>query len=93
MAFLDNSGVTALVTRLKNHFALKTDIPTVPTAYTSNPAMDGTASAGSGASYARGNHVHPHDTSKQDKLTAGYGITITNNTISVSIPNANGVSF
>lgn len=31
--------------------------------------------------------------SKQDKLTAGYGISITNNTISVSIPNANGVSF
>lgn len=32
-------------------------------------------------------------TSKQDKLTAGYGISITNNTISVSIPNANGVNF
>lgn len=58
MAFLDNSGVTALVTRLKTYFALKTEI-----------------------------------TSKQDKLTAGYGITITDNTIAVSIPNANGVSF
>lgn len=90
MAFLDNNGVTTLVKRLKTYFALKND---VPGAYTGNPAMDGTASAGSGTSYARGNHVHPHDTSKQDKLTAGYGITITSNTIAVSIPNANGVSF
>lgn len=78
MAFLDNSGVTALVTRLKNYFALKTDIPTVPTAYTSNPQMDGTASAGSGTLYARGNHVHPHDTSKQDVLVSGTNIKTIN---------------
>jgi len=78
MAFLDNSGVTALVTRLKNYFALKEDIPTVPTAYTSNPAMDGTASAGTGTAYARGNHVHPHDTSKQDKLVSGTNIKTVN---------------
>lgn len=58
MAFLDNNGVTTLVTRLKTYFALKTEI-----------------------------------TGKQDKLTAGYGITITDNIIAVSIPNANGVSF
>lgn len=90
MAFLDNSGVTTLVTRLKTYFALKND---VPGAFIGNPQMDGNASAGTVVEYARGNHVHPHDTSKQDKLTAGYGITITNNTISVSIPNANGVSF
>lgn len=32
--------------------------------YTSNPAMDGTASAGSSALYSRGDHVHPSDTSK-----------------------------
>ena len=34
--------------------------------YTSNPAMDGTASAGSSANYSRGDHVHPKDTSKAD---------------------------
>ena len=32
---------------------------------TSNPAMDGTASAGSSSAYARGDHVHPTDTSRQ----------------------------
>ena len=32
--------------------------------YTSNPAMNGTASPGTSDNYARGNHVHPSDTSK-----------------------------
>ena len=44
----------------------------IPTAYTSNPAMDGTASPGSSTSWAKGDHVHPHDTSKAD---TGLGIT------------------
>lgn len=35
-----------------------------PEPYTSSPAMDGTASAGSSAKYARGDHVHPTDTSR-----------------------------
>ena len=45
-------------------------VPTPPSAYTSNPEMDGTASAGSSTSYAKGDHVHPSDTSKQNKITA-----------------------
>ena len=39
-------------------------IPTVPSAYTGNPAMDGTASPGSSGAWARGDHVHPSDTSR-----------------------------
>lgn len=35
-----------------------------PDPYTSNPAMDGVASPGSSALYARGDHVHPTDTSR-----------------------------
>ena len=35
--------------------------------YTSIPEMDGTASAGSIDEYSRGDHVHPHDSSKFDK--------------------------
>lgn len=35
-----------------------------------NPAMDGTASAGSSELYSRGDHVHPTDTSRQTKITA-----------------------
>ena len=45
-----------------------------PSPYTSTPAMDGTASAGSSANYSRGDHVHPSDTSKMDiDLTAAAG--------------------
>ena len=49
------------------------------TPYTSNPAMDGTASPGSSANYARGDHVHPSDTSKQDALVfneSGVGVAV-----------------
>lgn len=45
-------------------------IPTVPTAYTSDPAMDGTASPGSSGSWARGDHVHPSDDNKADIIIA-----------------------
>lgn len=40
-----------------------------PSAYTSTPEMDGTGSAGISSNYAKGDHVHPKDTSKQDKNT------------------------
>ena len=45
-------------------YATPAMIPSVPSAYTSNPAMDGTASPGSSGAWARGNHVHPSDTSR-----------------------------
>lgn len=50
-----------------------TDYQAPLSAYTSNPAMDGTASAGSSTAYAKGDHVHPTDTSRQAKITA-YGM-------------------
>lgn len=50
-----------------------TDYQTPLSAYASNPAMDGTASAGSSTAYAKGDHVHPTDTSRQAKITA-YGM-------------------
>ena len=43
---------------------------------TANPLMDGTAAVGSSVKYAREDHVHPSDTSKQDVLTAGSHIEI-----------------
>lgn len=39
---------------------------TSPAPYTSSPAMDGVASAGSSVNYSRGDHVHPSDSSKLD---------------------------
>lgn len=60
--------------------ALTNPAPSVTT-----PLMDGNANTGTELAYSRGDHVHPSDTSKQDVLTAGYGISIdANNEISVS---------
>lgn len=39
----------------------------IPSAYTSDPEMDGIASAGSSTAYAKGDHVHPSDTSKANQ--------------------------
>ena len=56
--------------------------PTVPSASSTAPLMDGTASSGSGTSYARGNHRHPTDTSRQETLVSGTNIkTINGNSI------------
>lgn len=52
--------------------------PTPPTASTTAPLMDGTASYGSGTSYARSNHVHPTDTSRQATLVSGTNIKTVN---------------
>ena len=65
--YLDYNGLLYFWTLIKNMFAKPSD---------ANPQMDGTASAGSSALYARGDHRHPSDTAKADKATtlAGYGI-------------------
>lgn len=40
------------------------DIPSVPSATTTTPKMDGTAAVGSETTWAKGDHVHPTDTSR-----------------------------
>ena len=51
-----------------------------PSAYDNAPLMDNIASAGISNLYARGDHVHPKDTSKQDVLVSGTNIKTINNT-------------
>lgn len=50
--------------------SLKANTADIPTPSTAAPAMDGTAAVGTSTEYARADHVHPSDTSKQDALTA-----------------------
>lgn len=38
----------------------------VPSPYDGTPEMDGAASAGNSSEFSRGNHRHPHDSSKAD---------------------------
>ena len=46
-------------------------IPSIPDPSSTTPVMDGVPSAGSSAAYARGDHVHPADTSR---LAANQGM-------------------
>lgn len=48
----------------------------VPSPSTSAPLMDGTASAGTSAAYARGDHVHPTDTSRMAATATGADIPL-----------------
>lgn len=47
-------------------FITTSDIPEGAAASTTTPKMDGTAATGSELAFARGDHVHPHDSSKAD---------------------------
>ena len=55
-------------------FITTSDIPEGATASTTTPAMDGTAAVGTELAFARGDHVHPSDTTKVDKV-AGKGLS------------------
>ena len=48
----------------------KPDVDDIPAPSTAAPAMDGTAAAGTSTDYARADHVHPSDTSKQNALSS-----------------------
>jgi hypothetical protein len=66
--------------------------PTIPSAVqptTTTPKMDGTANVGSESKYARGDHVHPSDTTKVDKVT-GKGLS-TNDFTDTLLTKLNGI--
>lgn len=44
------------------------DVPEGAAGTTTTPKMDGTAAVGTETAFARGDHVHPHDTTKVDKV-------------------------
>lgn len=54
--------------------------PTPPSAATDNPVMDGTAAVGTSSKYAKEDHVHPTDTSRQATLVSGTNIKTINGT-------------
>ena len=55
-------------------FITSADIPEGAAASTTTPKMDGTAAVGTELAFARGDHVHPSDTTKVDKVT-GKGLS------------------
>lgn len=62
-------------------FDLSVDVDDkIPDSSTSNPLMDGTASVGLSSKYAREDHVHPSDTSKEAVLNKTTVVIGTSNT-------------
>lgn len=51
----------------------------IPSASSTTPSMDGTAAVGTGTTWARADHVHPTDTSRQATLISGTNIKTINN--------------
>lgn len=85
--FLDNNGLLYLWGKIKGILPKSTseltndsgyitadDIPAATPASTTSPRMNGTAAVGTEDAYARGDHVHPSDTTKVDKVD-GMGLS------------------
>lgn len=73
-------------------FITTADIPEGAAASTTSPKMDGTAAVGTELAFARGDHVHPTDTSRQAVIT-GAATTITDTNLTASralVSDANG---
>ena len=68
----DSTDVPTKTSDLTNDsgFITSADVPEGAAASTTTPKMDGTAATGSETAFARGDHVHPTDTSRQAKITA-----------------------
>lgn len=93
--FLDDNGLLYLWTKIKGILPKKTseltndsgfitsaDIPEGAAASTTTPKMAGTAAIGSEMAFARGDHVHPHDDTKVDKVT-GKGLSTNDLTVAL----------
>ncbi len=86
-SFLDNNGVLYLWNKIKGilptkvseltndaGYLVEDDLPEQTPASSTSPKMNGMASAGIEAAYSRGDHVHPADTTKVDKVE-GMGLS------------------
>lgn len=85
--YLDSNGLIYLWSKIKavlpkktselqndSGFITASDVPEGAAASGTSPKMDGTAAAGSETAFARGDHIHPSDSAKVDKVT-GKGLS------------------
>ena len=75
--FAKTSDVPTKTSDLTNDsgYITSADVPEGSAASTTTPKMDGTAAAGSETAFARGDHVHPVDTSRAPTSHASTGTT------------------
>lgn len=77
----DVSDIPTNLSDLNNDagFITSSDIPEGAAATTTVPKMDGTADVGKEMAFARGDHVHPTDTTRLSTTGDGSGVTVTFN--------------
>ena len=68
-ALPDDTEIPTATSDLTNDSGFITSA-SVPSATSTTPAMDGTAAVGTETTWAKGDHVHPTDTTRQAKITA-----------------------
>ena len=73
-----DSGTNAMGIAVHSSTVLPT-MSDIPSASSTTPSMDGTAAVGTGTTWARADHVHPTDTSRQAVLVSGTNIKTINN--------------
>lgn len=90
-AILNKPSIPTATSDLTNDsgFITTNDIPEGAAASTTIPAMNGTAATGTELAFARGDHVHPSDTTKVDKVT-GKGLS-TNDLTDALLTKLNGI--
>ena len=73
---LNKPTIPSATSQLTNDsgFITSSDVPEGAAASTTTPLMDGTATVGTETTFARGDHVHPSDTTKVDKVN-GKGLS------------------
>ena len=67
--YLDQSNLTYLWGKIKGYVSSVIGELDIPSPGSTTPTMNGTGNTGSSTSYARADHVHPSDTSKQDVIS------------------------
>ena len=87
------------VLKLYNGTAWEAFAGDIPAPSTATPAMDGTGAAGSSTAYARGDHVHPTDTSRMAATATGADIPVSgtdsrtiSNALNFKVGTSNGIA-
>lgn len=91
----DKSELPTKLSELTNDagFVTTSDIPEGAAASNTTPKMDGTAAVGTETAFARGDHVHPTDTTRLATNGDGSNLTISFNPASTEDPIASGDSL
>lgn len=63
--FIGQTGLVYLWAKIKSYVSSAISAISIPSAGSTTPSMDGAGNTGSSTDYARADHVHPTDTSRQ----------------------------